>query len=161
MTDGTGETPRFDLEHDAWGQLVLLDHQGTRYVGVEPVRSFPTSDPDRWVSICDAEGHELVTVEDLGALPPGVREVLELDLARREFVPMIRHILSMPADSEPTEWAVETDRGVTRFTLNSGDDVRRLGAHRVLVIDADGIRYQIGDLQQLDALSRRVLDRYL
>ena len=100
-------------------------------------------------------------VDDLSTLEPAAREALESDLARREFVPQVRRILSVPADTEPTEWEVETDRGRTRFLLNSGDDVRRLGPHRALIVDAQGIRYLIDDTRALDGFSRRIVDRYL
>jgi hypothetical protein len=63
--------------------------------------------------------------------------------------------------SEPTEWDVETDRGLTRFILNSEDDIRRLGEGRALLVDAHGIRYLIPRLDSLDPFSRRVLERYL
>ena len=33
----------------------------------------------------------------------------------------------IPLPVEPAEWEVETDRGHTRFVLNSDDDVRPLG----------------------------------
>jgi hypothetical protein len=151
----------FDLRHDAEGQLVLVDQRGVEHRGVAPVRGFPISDPDHWISILDAEGRELVSVTDLAALSPPVRQVLEQELARREFVPLVRQILSVPADTEPTQWEVDTDRGPTRFVLNSADDVRRLGLHRALVVDAQGIRYLIEDVRQLDAASRRILERYL
>jgi len=151
----------FDLEHDPQGRLVLVSAQGERTVPVEPVRNFPISDPDHWISICDSAGRELIAVEDVNLLAPKVRGILEQDLARREFVPLIRKILRMPADTEPAEWEVETDRGATRFLINTSDDVRRLGPHRALLIDAQGIRYLIDDTRQLDALSRRILDRYL
>jgi uncharacterized protein DUF1854 len=155
-----GELGEFNLQHDAHGRLVLIDAEGQPHAGVEPVRGFPISDPDHWISICDAEGRELVSVKDVAGLSAAVREILERDLARREFVPMIRRIVGVPADSEPTEWEVETDRGRTRFLLNSADDVRRLGPNRALVIDTQGIRYLIEDLRQLDAASRRILERY-
>jgi len=156
-----GESHSFDLQHDSQGRLVLVDTQGIRHVGVEPVRGFPISDPDHWISICDLEGKELTSIEDLHAIAPALREVLETDLARREFVPLIRRIVGVPADTEPTEWEVETDRGNTRFLLNTNDDVRRLGPNRALVVDAHGIRYLIEDMRQLDVSSRRVLERYL
>ena len=56
---------------------------------------------------------------------------------------------------------METDRGPTRFTLESEDDVRRLGAHRVLITDAKRLRYHVPDTRALDPASRRVLERYL
>lgn len=153
--------PPFQLEHDRWGRLVLITGDGERHCPVEPVRTFPISDPDRWIAICDSEGRELVGVADVNALPADLRGVLERDLARREFVPQVRRILRVPDDAEPTHWEVETDRGPTRFMLSSNDDVRRLGPHRALVIDSHGIRYLIDDVRELDHLSRRVIERYL
>jgi hypothetical protein len=151
----------FSLSHDAWGRMVLVDAQGVRHIGVEPVRAFPISDPDHWVSICDAEGRELVCVEDLAKLEPALRQMLVEDLARHEFVPVIQTILGVSADADPSHWEVETDRGRTSFLLNSEDDIRRLGPHKALVIDAQGIRFLIPDIRKLDASSRRLLERYL
>jgi hypothetical protein len=103
----------------------------------------------------------LACVEDLATLPPHVRQVLVDDLARREFVPVIKQVYGVSTDAEPSEWDVETDRGRTRFQLNSEDDIRRLGPYSALVIDAHGIRYLINDLREFDAVSRRTLERYL
>jgi len=151
----------FGLLHDAWGRLVLIDREGRRHVGVEPVRSFPISDPEHWISICDAEGHELACVQNVSDLPPPVGQVLAEDLERREFVPIIERIVRVSADTDPAAWDVVTDRGQTRFLVNSEDDVRRLGPSRVLVIDAQGIRYLIPDITKLDAASNQTLERYL
>lgn len=153
--------PTFELEHDPWGQLVLVDAEGVRHEGVAPVRGFPISDPKHWVSICNEAGKELVCIDDLSRLPPQVRQVLEEDLARREFVPVIQRILRASGDTEPCEWDVETDRGITRFVLDSEDDVRRTGPHSGMVIDSNGIRYLISDVRQLDAKSLQIVQAYL
>ncbi|MBV8074963.1 MAG: DUF1854 domain-containing protein, partial [Planctomycetaceae bacterium] len=58
----------FGLSHDAWGRLILIDDEGRRFVGVEPVRAFPISEPGSWISICDAEGREILSVESLADL---------------------------------------------------------------------------------------------
>jgi len=150
----------FGLKHDEWGQLVLIDADGQRHAGVEPVRGFPLSDPDHWVSICDGEGREVASIEDVAALPEPVRRVLEDDLAAREFVPVIRRIVRVSTDTSPAEWEVDTDRGRTRFTVNTEDDVRRLGPDRALVVDAQGLRYLIPEMRTLDAHGRRLLERY-
>ncbi len=150
-----------DLHRDVDGRLVLVDSAGFRHVGVEPVRGFPISDPDHWIVLCDSHGREVASIESLQALATPIRQLLEEELTRREFVPAIRRIVRMPADTEPTEWEVETDRGPTQFLINGGEDVRHLGPHRALVIDTQGIRYLIGDTRQLDALSRRVIEHYL
>jgi hypothetical protein len=157
----TSKFPPFGLLHDAWGQLVLIDAEGKRHEGVVPIRGFPISDPEHWVSICDSAGRELVCIDKLSNLAPQVRSVLDEDLARREFVPVIRRILKTTGDTEPCEWDVETDRGPTRFVLNSEDDVRRLGPYSGMIIDSHGIRYLISDMRTLDAASRRIVETYL
>ena len=151
----------FELSHDSWGRLVLVDATGRRHVGAEPVRAFPISDPQHWISIVDAEGREIVLIEDVQTLPPAVQAVLTEDLARREFVPHIRRIVKVAIDADPSEWRVETDRGPTHFLLSGGDDIRRLSPSSVLVIDTHGTRYLIEDTRQLDSTSRRYLERFL
>jgi hypothetical protein len=160
MSETNGKSALAQLTVEAGGVLALVDVHGTRHAPVAPVRCFPLTDPDHWIAICDISGHELAVVEDLGQLPAPAREAVAQHLARREFVPVIVRLLEVPADAEPTEWHVETDRGATRFTLTSADEVRRLSAHKALVIDSRGIRYLIPDIRELDATSRRVIERY-
>jgi hypothetical protein len=150
-----------ELSLDEQGRLVLATPDGSRHVGVEPVRAFPLSEPGRWVSICDPEGRELLCLESLDALPEGSRKLLEEELSLREFVPVIQRIVGVTGDSTPSDWDVETDRGPTRFTLDSEDDVRALGPYRVLISDSRKLRFHIPDTRALDASSRRILDRYL
>ncbi len=108
-----------------------------------------------------SEGRELACVRDLAELPAQVRQVLEEDLGRREFVPVLKQVYNVSTASEPSEWDVDTDRGRTRFLLNSEDDIRRLGPYSALIIDVNGIRYLINDLREFDAASRRILERYV
>lgn len=150
----------FQLHRDAFERLMLTDADGRKLIGVEPVRAFPISSPQEWLSINDAEGHEVLCIRDIDTLPSDVRKILEEELARREFVPIIRRITGVTADVDPSEWRVETDRGPTSFLLDSEDDVRRLGPYKALFIDTHGIRYLIPDTRTLDYDSRRILDRY-
>jgi hypothetical protein len=159
--NGQAGSRPFGLHHDAWGQLVLIDADGRHHTGVEVVRAFPLSDPRHGIAICDARGRELVWLDDLDALPAPLARQIEEELAKYEFVPIIRRILKVSAPVEPSEWEVETDRGRTSFVLNSEDDVHELDEHRALITDAHSIRYLIADIGQLDANSRRLLERYL
>jgi hypothetical protein len=159
--NGAPGPPPFSLNLDAWGRLVLTDADGQQHVGVELVRAFPLSDPRHGIAVCDGDGHELLWIEDLDELPAALVRQIEDELARREFVPVIQRILNVSAPVEPSEWEVETDHGRTTFVLNNEDDVHRLGEHRALLTDAHGIRYLIPDTRQLDAVSRRLLERYL
>jgi hypothetical protein len=151
----------FGLSHDAHGRLVLIDAGGRRFVGVEPVRAFPITHPTRWISICDAEGHEILTLASLDDLPPPLRQTLEEELSLREFIPVIRRLVRVSADAFPADWEVETDRGPARFTVDAEDDVRRFGPSRVMIADARRVRYQIPDVAALDLQSRKILERFL
>lgn len=161
MDDNLLPIGKFTLARDAWDQLVLIDEADRRYSPVEAVRAFPISDAEHSISICDNEGRELVFLPSLDDLPAETREILEVELARREFVPVIRRILNDPPDTEPTEWKVETDRGITVFQLDSDSDVHRIDAVQVTIVDSHGIRYLIPNPAALDARSRRILDRFL
>lgn len=153
--------PRFELQRDAWGRLVLLEPDGRKHVGVEPVRAFPISDPEHAIALCDPDGREILYLESLENLSSQSRQLLKEELAQREFVPAIARIVSVSSDAAPCDWDVETDRGPTRFTLSNEDDVRLLGPHRALIADSQGLRYQIPDIRALDAASRRSLERFL
>lgn len=152
--------PGFEIERDAWGRLVLMDERG-RHVGVDPVRSFPISEPGRWISLCDSEGHELAFLESLDGVSPELRTLLLAELARREFLPVIRRVNHVDANTIPELWDVETDRGPIRFSLDGDENARMIGPHRALIVDSRGIRFHIPDVRALDLHSRRILERYL
>ena len=149
------------LEYDAFGRLVLTTPAGEQKVGVVPVRAFPFTAPNECISFCDSAGHEVFFLAETGSLPTPVRDLLAADLAKREFIPVIRKIFSVSAGAEPTNWHVETDRGEARFILNNEDSIRRLDDNGALVTDSHGVRFRIQDANQLDPHSLRILRRYL
>ena len=107
------------------------------------------------------DGTELACVEDPPRCRPSLANCLRKNSARREFVPIIHRIVRVSGNSEPCEWQVETDRGPTRFVLKSEDDVRRIGDHEILIVDAHGTRYHIPDLNAVDVKSRRIVEWYV
>ncbi|HQU44013.1 MAG: hypothetical protein B7Z73_05015 [Planctomycetia bacterium 21-64-5] len=149
------------LTQDAWGQLVFTDAEGRRHEDVVPVRAFPITDPTRHISICDGRGVELACCEDLTKLPAEIRELIESNLARRDFIPEIQRIVRISSGLSPTEWTVETDRGTTTFLVESEENVGRLGRHQATITDSHRMRYLIRDVRRLDAAGRRLLERFL
>ena len=154
-------SPKFGLVRDQWGQLIFISADGEKRSNVAPVALFPLSQPDSWISIRLPDGTELACIEDPQTLPPDVWQLLKEDLSRREFVPTIRRIVRVSGNTEPCEWQVETDRGPTRFVLKSEEDVRRIGDHEILILDAHGTRYHIPDLTAVDVKSRRIVEWYV
>ncbi|WP_374340151.1 DUF1854 domain-containing protein [Methyloversatilis sp.] len=149
------------LERDAHGLLVFVDAAGQRHAGVQPVRAFPLSAPGEGVALMSADGHELAWFDAPDVLDSASRALLDAELSRREFMPRIRSIVGVSSFSTPCDWDIVTDRGATRFTLRSEDDIRRLGGARLLIADSHGIHYEVADMKALDRASRRILDRFL
>ena len=148
------------IERDPFGRLDMTTDDGRTFANVVPVRAFPISDPDHWISVCDEHGQEILRIDDIGRLAADVRKVIEGELSQREFVPVIRRILSA-THHEPSDWTVETDRGRTSFQMNNEDDVRRLDSDQASILDSNGIRYLIVSVRGLDGASRRILEHFL
>lgn len=159
--DTTMTPANIQLERNAFGQLVLIAENGERHEGVTPVRAFPIAAPSEGLSLVSTDGHEVLWADHIADLPPGIRVLLEAELASREFVPEIARIVHVSSFACPSVWEIETDRGATHLTLKGEEDIRRLTPTRLLIADAHGIQYLIRDTQALDRHSRKLLDRFL
>ncbi|MHB1334185.1 MAG: cyanophycin metabolism-associated DUF1854 family protein [Sulfuriferula sp.] len=149
------------MSRNPFGQLVLTAADGNVHENVVPVRAFPIAAPEEGISLLSAEGHELAWITQLADLPEDARMLVEEELASREFVPEIRRLLDVSSFATPSTWAVETNRGDTSFILKGEDDIRRLGTSGLLIADSHGIQFLIRDLNGLDKVSRKLLDRFL
>ncbi len=154
-------TPPFQLVRNAFGRLVLTGDDGQRFDNVVPVRAFPIQAPDDGLSIVSADGAEVAWIARLSDLPEAMRQLLEEELAGREFMPEISRIHDVTSFAAPCTWQVDTDRGQTQFVLRGEEDIRRIGPHALLIADSHGIHFLIRDMQTLDRHSRRILDRFL
>jgi len=152
----------FQLLRTPFGELAWTGPQGQQVMGVVPVRAFPIQAPLDGIALVDTEGHEVAWFAQLEAIPQPARTLIEEELARREFMPVIQRIAAVSGFSTPCTWTVDTDRGRTEFVLRGDEDIRRIGsAHALLIADAHGINYLVPNQFALDAFSKRVLDRFL
>ncbi|WP_407275433.1 DUF1854 domain-containing protein [Halothiobacillus sp. DCM-1] len=147
------------LQRDAFNQLLLIRAESPP-VAVTPVRAFALSEPERFIALVDAQGHEQAFIEDLADLPREDAELIRQFLAERELMPEILRIDQVLSFSTPSQWRVTTNRGAAELTLKSEDDIRRL-SEGLLITDAHGLPYRIPDLKALDRHSRRLLARFL
>ena len=150
-----------DLTRNDLGQLTLKLDDGMTHVGIVPVRAYPLSAPDEGLSLMNTDGHEVLWIDHLSALPASWRQLLEAELAVRELTPQVTALLDVSSFSTPSTWTVDTDRGRTSFVLKSEDDIRRLGDGRLLIHSAQGLNFSIADRSRLDKPSRKLLDRFL
>jgi len=153
--------PNFQLHRNTFGRLVFTDDSGQIHEGVVPVHAFPISAPETGVALVTADGHELAWIDQLNNLSAPICQLLQEELASREFIPEIQRLCSVSTFATPSIWEVETNRGNTRFILKGEDDIRRLSPSALLIADSHGIHFLIRDTQKLDKNSKRLLDRFL
>lgn len=153
-----GDAAGWRLDRRPDGSLAFVSAAGLTHHDVELRRGFPLSAPEAGLAILAADGSELAWIDSLAQVAGPLRQLLDEELARREFVPVIERI-DRVSEGRPAEWVVLTDRGPHRFTVAHPDDVSRQPNGGVSVTDTDGIRYRIPAVAALDASSRRLLDR--
>lgn len=145
---------------DERGRLIIRDARGREFRDVRPVRMFPITDPEGWISICDSQRNELLCIENMKAVPAEFRRILEEELNRCMFTPVILRITRSTPIGSHIRLFVATDRGATDIAVDT-EDIYRLSGNRLLIKDLDGIRYLIPDLRQMNSYSRQILDMYL
>ncbi len=151
----------FILLRNSFGQLCLQDQNGQLHEQVVPVKAFPISHPQESIAIVDRDGHELVWLDTLSQTSSANQELIESELASREFMPILTKILNVSTFATPSTWQVETNRGATEFILRGEENIRRINKAMYLIADTHGVQYLIEDIQALDKHSRRLLDRFL
>lgn len=151
----------YRLSRNAFGRLVSTGADGEAHEGVVPVRAFPIAAPDQGIALVDPHGRELAWIARLNDLPDDLRTLVEGELASREFMPVIKRIVSVASFATPSAWRVETNHGETDLVLKGEEDIRRLTSPGLLIADSHGIHYLIRDRYALDAHSRKILDRFL
>jgi len=162
MTSMTSDLSVFELRRNALGRLVYTGADGVAHEGITPVRAFPLSAPDEGLSLVATTGQELAWLPRLSEVPQPARQLLEQELAGREFMPVIRRLLSVSTFSTPSTWTVDTDRGPATLVLKVEEDIRRLPQRgRLLITSGHGIVFLVPDLTALDRHSKRLLERFL
>jgi len=151
----------FQLSRDEWSHLKLTDLAGHDYLDVAVIPLFPISAGKQWVSIVSTDGEEIACIDSMQGLSESNIALLQEELSLREFVPIIQKVIRVSGIAEPCEWFVETNHGTTSFVLKTEEDVRRISAKVVNITDANGIRFRVEDMKQLDKRSRAFVEWYV
>lgn len=156
------EPPRVEkVVRNEAGQLVShVTGRDEPVVDARVARCFPWSVPDAYISIRDADGREVVLLETLDDLPEDSRQLVRAELADKVFNPKIEQVLSHTQEFGVISITAETTRGRATFQIRSRDDIHLLSATRAVLRDVDGNKYEVADIEALDAASRKFLDEY-
>ena len=129
------------------------------YLKVKIVRAAPLSNPAKYICFLDAKDEIICTVKELGELDEASQVIVLEEMDRRYLTSTITRIEAVRTDFGVTYWDVRTDRGFREFVMQEiSENTRWLGERRLLLIDVDGNRFEIPDLDALDRRSQKLLE---
>ncbi|MGN1073871.1 MAG: DUF1854 domain-containing protein [Eubacteriales bacterium] len=152
-----------DITFYSSGEGFLGARLGERDVPrVTVARALPFSHPERYLCIQDEERHELGILRDLRDFPEDQQQLLRGALRMRYFSPRILEIRSVKDKMGYLYLDVRIEGGDRVFAVKDfSRNLRAIDAHRLIITDVEGNRYQIEDIDALDIRSRRRLEPYL
>ena len=135
---------------------------------IVPVRAFPISAPNHFISIREPDtqlsgrGAEIGMIEDLAGFPAEMADLIIDELGRRYFTPAITRIHSFREKFGYCYWDVTTSAGRVEFIMNNPtSNIRTLEDGRVFMYDIDGNCFTIDDPKGLDKHSYKKIEIYL
>jgi hypothetical protein len=142
--------PRLTLDNDrSWAKVSVA-------------RAFPLSDPEHYIGFLDGAGKDVGILHDPGLLDPESRKVVEEELEKRYFVPIVERVTAVKEEFGTIYWTVETDRGTKEIVVrNLRDNIQELSQSRIIITDADGNRFEFPDTSKLDNKSLGIIMRNL
>lgn len=135
-------------------RLTLEDRS---YVTVKPAWASPLSYPGKHLSLLDGKGKEITMLaEPERELSKENWALIQEELRRRYLNGVVLKVLQANTEFGATYWTVETDRGLKEFVTQSlQENAQWLGPAHLLLVDVDGNRFEIPDINALDEESRR------
>lgn len=125
-------------------------------------RLFPFSELYTNISVQNPDGEEVGLIADVNSYPSDVAEMLRKEIDERYFVPTILAIDDLKERFGISTWKVRTDVGDITFSVR--DTYRSMtfsGNGTIYILDADGNRYVIDDVNKLDSKSYRKIELYI
>lgn len=122
-------------------------------------RCFPLSAQNSYISVQDSTGKEVGILRAVEGMDAKSLEVLESELDRRYFTPVISVIYSLQQEASMWKWDVQTQRGRCNFYLRGvRDSIHEVAPRRWQVLSMDGQRYEIRNFDELDAKSQQLFE---
>ncbi|ARU43670.1 hypothetical protein CCB81_05655 [Armatimonadetes bacterium Uphvl-Ar2] len=135
-----------------------LTMEDRSHLDVVPAWAAPRTHPDRYLSLLDSKGKEILMLERLEDAGADNVEVLRQELRRRYLYSQVRRVNAVRMEFGATYWSVETDRGHRDFVTQSlQENAQWIDEEFLLLIDVEGNHYQVKPVSALDPDSLRRL----
>lgn len=129
-------------------------------------RAFPFDMPRDYISVLDKDKKEIGFIRSLDDFDEPQRSMLERELDAKYYTPTIKKIYSVKERYGFSYWRCDCEFGEKSFTLQ--DTYRSIikssnpdGSERLFILDVDGNRYEIPDVEALDRQSYKKIELYL
>ena len=129
-------------------------------------RAFPFDMPFEYISVLDKDKKEIGFIRSLDDFDEPARTQLIRELETKYYTPVIKKILSVKERYGFSYWKTECEFGEKSFTLQ--DTFRSIikspkddGTERIFILDVDGNRYEIPNVEALDRKSYKKIELYL
>lgn len=144
------------------GGVLTMEADGVLHMEVLLYRTFPLSMPTQYISVRTAKGDEIGIINDIAKLQETSRREAERELALRYLVPIVTRIDKIKQSPGMWIWHLETTMGTVALSMrNLYEHIQSPAPGRLLLTDMDGNRCEIADMDQLDAHSKKQLQRIL
>ncbi|MBO5219121.1 MAG: DUF1854 domain-containing protein [Clostridia bacterium] len=129
-------------------------------------RAFPFDMPFDYISVLDKDKKEIGFIRSLDDFDDPDKTLLIHELETKYYTPVIKKIIAVKERYGFSYWKCECEFGEKSFTLQ--DTFRSIikatnadGTERVYILDVDGNRYEIPDVEALDRQSYKKIELYL
>ena len=143
--------------------ILRLTIEGDRsYLKVRVVCAAPLSQPDRYVCLLDEKNEVICTVEDPIVMDTASQDIIKEEIEQRYMTAIIKQVDSLKSEFGVSYWEVQTDRGDREFVVrNVSENAQWITDRRLLLVDVDGNRFEIANLEVLDKKSRGLIEMVL
>lgn len=143
--------------------VLRLTIEGDRsYLKVRVVCAAPLSQPDRYICLLDEKNEVICTVEDPIVMDAVSQDIIKEELEQRYMTAVIKRVDSLRSEFGVSYWEVQTDRGDREFVVrNVAENAQWITDRRLLLVDVDGNRFEISNLEVLDKKSRGLIEMVL
>ncbi|HUW33609.1 MAG TPA: DUF1854 domain-containing protein [Planctomycetota bacterium] len=149
-----------------FGALHVTVKNEAIYGGVYAAYAFPVAHSNEYISLLqrmpEGEDQEVGVIRNLDEFPPEQADLVRHALARRYFIHTIIRIDEVGMKYGFLSFEVETDKGKVDFLMKwQGDRAVDYGDRGKVLIDVNGNRYLIPDLDKLSPKERNDFTRYI
>ncbi len=126
-------------------------------------RCFPFQKLFEYIAVLDDEYGEIGIIKDINVFSDTIKKLLVNELERKYYEPKIETIISLKERYGFSYWVVNTTNGrKVNFTMqDTFRNIIRVDDNKAILLDVDGNRFVIENIEKLPKKSRKKIELYL